>query len=588
MVVMQMMRQARSGAPVPRRAGNGVKGLLRPSWPVLALGAVTSVLLGAALIAAVFFLKSPMNATQGVVSIWVEASGERSSGSGFVVGEGGLVLTARHVVAPAIGRFSAQIAVFPSAQTSGVLRASIAWASADRDLALLRVPGLTAPPLAMNVSTPSLHEAVTAIGYPALGEAAARPPGGAAHPSLSPGDVSRLVVAGWQGPATAQLVVQHTAQLGSGSSGGPLINRCGEVVGLNYAASAAPKAPSDSDPGQRSFYALHASVLVRELAAHSVPVRTSFSPCAAAVADVQPSIATGFALVLLVVTAGFAGRQTLVQWIAVSRLGGAMPSGSGAAKMPGGRRDPTGGAPAGRKRHPGETPIQHAFHVRRGGPLRTLPIDYAAARSKAGVEIGRQPSAGGLLFKVHGISRRHARLNCERAGGTLVWFITDLNSRNSTRVNGAPVTPMRPVRLHPGDVIALGELEVEFGPKDAAGPVNPPPRQQAGWCLVGRDPDTGTAITVGLGDRPIPEAAPLVIGRDPAKCDVVIAHKTVSGNGHVGFFIKGAELGLVDLGSTNGTRLDGEIIRRKSVVPVRPGATIQIGAVKLVVYKAPA
>jgi len=56
------------------------------------------------------------------------------------------------------------------------------------------------------------------------------------------------------------------------------------------------------------------------------------------------------------------------------------------------------------------------------------------------------------------ISRLHARISLGESG---TYAISDLNSRNGTRVNGTPITPT-PHQLHDRDTISLGRYEFEF------------------------------------------------------------------------------------------------------------------------------
>ena len=55
-------------------------------------------------------------------------------------------------------------------------------------------------------------------------------------------------------------------------------------------------------------------------------------------------------------------------------------------------------------------------------------------------------------------SRNHALINRQNDYYTL----TDLGSTNGTRLNGVPVKPQQPQRLHSGDKIKIGEVEMEF------------------------------------------------------------------------------------------------------------------------------
>lgn len=75
----------------------------------------------------------------------------------------------------------------------------------------------------------------------------------------------------------------------------------------------------------------------------------------------------------------------------------------------------------------------------------------------------------------------------------------------------------------------------------------------------------------------LPLTAPVVIGRSPG-ADIVIGDDFVSGR-HARVAPLGAEVILEDLGSTNGTMLNGHRVTTPQTL--RPGDSIEIGAVKL-------
>jgi hypothetical protein len=60
--------------------------------------------------------------------------------------------------------------------------------------------------------------------------------------------------------------------------------------------------------------------------------------------------------------------------------------------------------------------------------------------------------------ETHGISRIHAELRVE---GSAI-MVVDLDSSNGTMVNGLPLEPQEAVRLHDGDVLQLGTLQLQF------------------------------------------------------------------------------------------------------------------------------
>lgn len=96
----------------------------------------------------------------------------------------------------------------------------------------------------------------------------------------------------------------------------------------------------------------------------------------------------------------------------------------------------------------------------------------------------------------------------------------------------------------------------------------------------------GLVLTVAEGPKELrgtklPITGPIVIGRSPG-ADIVIADDFVSGR-HARITPAGDEALLEDLGSTNGTVLDG--VRIVGVMAVRPGSLITLGTVKFKVER---
>jgi len=134
-------------------------------------------------------------------------------GTAFAVGDGD-ILTAAHLLA---GRTSARlrnaVADFPATVTATDL---------DRDLALLRAAGPAGPAsegLQLRDSADIRPgEPVASVGYPLFEEY---------HPSIAGGLVSRF-----SEDRDLGMLVQTDAPINRGNSGGPLVDRCGRVVGI--------------------------------------------------------------------------------------------------------------------------------------------------------------------------------------------------------------------------------------------------------------------------------------------------------------------------------------------------------------------
>jgi S1-C subfamily serine protease len=161
-----------------------------------------------------------------VVSLEVHQRGPAGAGSGFVVTPDGYVMTNSHVVQNA-----RQIKV----RTNGgeIIDARVVGDDAATDLALIRVdaaalasPSGTVPYLAVDGAiAPRVGQLAVAIGNPLGFES-----------TVSTGVVSALgrSLRG-RGNRLIDGVIQHTAPLNPGNSGGPLLDTAGRVLGVNTA-----------------------------------------------------------------------------------------------------------------------------------------------------------------------------------------------------------------------------------------------------------------------------------------------------------------------------------------------------------------
>ena len=174
-------------------------------------------------------------AARGVVRVVVlaEEDGTRypiSHGSGFAVTRDSIVTNA-HVVEEVRNDPNLRLAVIPPEGGDPVFGAIVAF-SPRNDLALVKLspnPGL--PPLTI-AGTPSGDNAeVSAVGYPMSVDMAQ---------GLEMGDIFRpqppVKARGFlsgQRPSREFDTILHTAPIARGNSGGPLLDSCGRVVGVN-------------------------------------------------------------------------------------------------------------------------------------------------------------------------------------------------------------------------------------------------------------------------------------------------------------------------------------------------------------------
>lgn len=214
-------------------------------------------------------------AARGVVRVVIigDNNGELfpiSHGTGFAV-SGDTVVTNAHVVRDALRDEAMQIGIVPNGGGEAVYGRIVA-VLARNDLALIRITGsLRLPPLALAGGAPPDSGEVTSVGYPMNVDRAQ---------GLDLSDIfrsqppvkSRGYVSGAR-PSRQFDTILHTAPIARGNSGGPLLDPCGRVVGVNSFGA-------DNDGGDAEFFfAVSNRELVPFLRANDVEPRIIAAEC---------------------------------------------------------------------------------------------------------------------------------------------------------------------------------------------------------------------------------------------------------------------------------------------------------------------
>ena len=156
-----------------------------------------------------------------VVRVSVITQGGGGSGSGFVILEGGLIITNNHVVENAVS-----VSVILKDGTE--LQAEVVGRDPSTDVALLRVATRTPPPVELGDSDRvRIGEQAIVIGSPF-----------GFDQSLTAGYISALgrkLRSGDDYGTEIDNVIQTDAAVNPGNSGGPLLNTEGEVIGITTA-----------------------------------------------------------------------------------------------------------------------------------------------------------------------------------------------------------------------------------------------------------------------------------------------------------------------------------------------------------------
>uniref|UniRef100_UPI0035C9BC1F S1C family serine protease n=1 Tax=uncultured Sphingomonas sp. TaxID=158754 RepID=UPI0035C9BC1F len=198
-------------------------------------------------------------------------------GSGFAVAPNRIVTNA-HVV-ELLARYPGNvvIGIVPS-EGSKSYQGKVIALDTVHDLALIEFSGKPIPTVALYTGPVEEGGMVTALGYPGnVDLATAKSAADYIHP-LSPIRSEGVFSGRRQLSGTA--VMLHTAQIARGNSGGPLLDRCGRVIGVNSAITR-------GEDGDSSFgFAIADSELTAFLIKANQPYASVGTPCVS-IADVD-------------------------------------------------------------------------------------------------------------------------------------------------------------------------------------------------------------------------------------------------------------------------------------------------------------
>ena len=188
-------------------------------------------------------------AARGVVRVVIMGSDEDeiypvSHGTGFAVAPDKIVTNA-HVIRDAMSDEDLRVGIVPSGGGDAVY-GQILSVNPRTDLALLQVTGsLRLPPLALAGRPATSGAQVTSVGYPMNVDRAQGLDLSDVFRSMSP--VKSLGYVSGERPSRQFDTILHTAPIARGNSGGPLVDSCGRVVGVNSFGA-------DNEGGDAEFF----------------------------------------------------------------------------------------------------------------------------------------------------------------------------------------------------------------------------------------------------------------------------------------------------------------------------------------------
>lgn len=215
----------------------------------------------------------------GLVQVAVlDNDGEvRRIGSGFIVGDAGHVLTAAHLVAG-----EERIELLPLTSPGVVFEGRVVHANDRADLALLAVAGLPVEglPLALDGFAPGRVVYSSGI-WQDSGESEPLDAADSDRPaSLTLGAVGEAVEIPALAGAPAVPLLSHNAMIPAAGYGGPLLNECGEVAGVNRGAPGVSAARlRRGEAPEDAVYAAGVTALVGLMNEVGIPVSRVAESC---------------------------------------------------------------------------------------------------------------------------------------------------------------------------------------------------------------------------------------------------------------------------------------------------------------------
>ena len=387
------------------------------------LRVLAAALLTALLLTAPALADFDQNTLNGIVMITTGAPDKDGTmnywrGTGFFVGKAGenpqYIVTNCHVVeefilaGKALGGGELRVLFDQDDQAEAYL----VDYDAEKDVAVLRLAEPTdkrKPLLLKEPEEESLGSETYAVGYPSAADLTVQAVNSFSQKdaSVTTGSISRFLTES----GTGRKLIQTDASLSGGSSGGPLIDGSGAVIGVNTAGS---------NLDQNLFYAVSVSEVLPLLEKNSIPY-----------AKAEPAKGSSSALYI---GAAAVAAVAVIAVIAVVL--------SKKKKAPA----PQEQKPEARK----ASPVLRSMSPQHGGMIVQLHGQP--------VQLGRDPAVCRLSYQdgTPGVSGRHCQVYFDEGEGLFV--VTDLNSTYGTFLaNGQRIAPDTPVKLPPKSSFYLGE-----------------------------------------------------------------------------------------------------------------------------------
>ena len=465
----------------------------------------------------------------------------RRVGSGFAVAQGGQVLTAAHLV---LGE--RRVVAVPFA-TGAELVARVVRPDERADLALLAVNGLDLPPLELAKDGFAPGRLVYSGGvWSDSGELLLVASAGVEVPaSMAQGAVGKHDEVPAEDALPAVMLIQHNAMIPIPGYGGPLLNECGEVVGINRGAPgvAARKLRRGQAP-EGVTHASGATAIVALLQLAGVEFTQSDASCVEARMEAEARAAEAQAKAEEAAVDAEEKGQQLEQRqkeleTAAERVSELEEQYEEAVR--------TGAAEADSLR----TNLESARGEREAAQIAVANIEAELATLQA--------------QRIQEAKAERRRLIAIVAVATVLVVLIIVAAIIFHRRRSQELALAQQQAAH-------AQQEAQWA-REETGAADFPD------CLLTGETDAGRPVSIKVpGSLLAGKGA--VIGRSPRQATFLVDDKTLSRE-HARLFGADGVLYIEDLATTNGTRVNGRQIPSRTPVPLTEGDALELGAVKV-------
>lgn len=389
----------------------------------------------------------------------------------------------------------------------------------ELNLALLRVQGLDLPSLNLSEQGAAVGRVVETL-------------------KLTPQDsiqIARGTIGAYQDVPKKKVsdpvahLLQHNAMVTSRAFGMPLFNECGDVVAINLPDPDNGRWPFRKVEPREAIFALHSGDIIAVLKDRKIAHSVVEEECLSAVERAQ--------------------RDRKIAEDSIKAVAQAARDSVSAERV-------------------ARLAAEKAVREKQQEAEKAKAARLAAERAKVQADSASKAAADSLAV-VHQEAR-------EKTSQRLQWAIISGSAVVILVLLGWFMFARRKRAQLQATASRLGEAEHEA--EVARQAVAEAPQPAPFRCLLEGQDNTGQPFALSISALALGAPSGATLGRSPANAEFIIDHESVSRE-HIRLFYDGGDLYVEDLGSTNGTRINGRLLNPREPVVLQNNDQLELGPV---------